>query len=562
MNNTLFIYTRIPDEAFCLPSFGNSIHFAVSGDGESFIPLNQNRGILYARGEISPKNEIVEKGLAEPEVFRLPDDSYAILAKRTGSDGQIEKEHADERLLWLTDDFITFEECSLVDPKQCSRLSGIDLSDKTGYSSYPLPDVAAGDSIPIPADIYEQLLQAYVPIHNTHMDIPAEIVVSSQEELDGLSFTAQYSDGSTAQKIYDVRDIKEVDFGKPGTYHVTADVRQKRYPFPLAVGFADPVVFLWDGFYYYISTNDNTGDVGFWVRKAECVADLFAPDVEQHLILDKDPDKKLIQTFWAPEFHVIGGRIYVLFAVSGDTFNPQCHMMRLKENGSITEAEDWEEPVRVRRQDGAFLAEAGITLDMTHFENNGKSYLVWSYRENCMAEGDTGSMLYIAQTNPEQPWVLMSDPVLLSRPLYGWENVAGTINNEGPYPLMTDDYVYIAYSGGSACDWTYTVGLLCAGRNEDLLNPDTWVKTTNPALSYIDLDGFYGPGHNSFFRDRDGDTYIAYHGEATPYESPRSTAIHRVHFDKSGKPVLNMCYDRDIKEEYRTLELKIEVNGN
>lgn len=559
MDYTLFIYTRIPDQTFCLPSFGNSIHFAVSEDGHSFIPLNQNRGILYARGEVSPMNQIVEKGLADPEVVVLSDGSYAILARRTGAGGQTEEGYGEERLLWLTEDFITFEECGLVDPKQHHRLSGMNTLDRTGQIPYPLPGVAAGCRIRISEAVYERLIQVYIPVHNTFMDVPDEICVSSREELNELSFTAHYSDGSTARKRYDAVDVSDIDFEKPGTYHVTATVRQKPYSFPLAVGFADPVVFLWEGSYYYISTNDNTDDVGFWVRKAECVPDLFAPDTEQHLILDKDPGRKLIQTFWAPEFHVIGGRVYVLFAVSGDTFDPQCHMMRLKKNGSITKAEDWEDPVRVRKRDGAFLAEAGITLDMTYFENNGKSYVVWSYRENCMAEGDTGSMLYIAQTDPGQPWMLLSDPVLLSRPLYGWENVDGTINNEGPYPLLTKDRVYIAYSGGSACNWTYTVGLLRAGRDADLLDPEQWVKSTCPALSSVDLDGFYGPGHNSFFLDKEGDTYIAYHGEGAPYDSPRSTALHRVHFNQCGEPALNVCYDRDIKEEYRILDLKVVV---
>ena len=113
------------------------------------------------------------------------------------------------------------------------------------------------------------------------------------------------------------------------------------------------------------------------VREADDVSDLFLPETKQHLILDKNPELKLLQTFWAPEFHVIGGRVYILFAVSGDCFNPQCHMMRLKQGGCITNADDWEMPVRVRKMDGTFLAEEGITLDMTHFSIHGESYFVW-----------------------------------------------------------------------------------------------------------------------------------------------------------------------------------------
>lgn len=564
MGKKLFIYTRTSDDKFCPPAFGNSIHFAVSENGKTFFPLNQNRGILYAKAEISEADQIVEKELAEPEIYRLPDGDYAILAKRTGKDGVPDGSPENERLVWMTKDFMSFRECGMTDITNHPQLKEIRLHTGDALTEYPFDDVIAGSSIDIGDAIYEMLLQKYMPVTHTHTSIPEQISASCADDVKEITLTAHYSDGSMSQKKYDIpeEELSRIDFNCPGTYEVTAEIRQKGYDFPLAVGFADPVIFLWKGKYYYISTNDNAGDIGFWVREADRVADLFAPDAEQHLILDKDTEKKLIQTFWAPEFHVIGGRLYILFAVSGDTFGPQCHMMRLKENGSIINAEDWENPIRVRKPDGTFLTEEGITLDMTHFENNGRSYLVWSYRLNCMAEGDTGSMLYIAETNPEQPVQLVSEPVRLSRPLYGWENVAGTINNEGPYPLVTEKYIYIAYSGGGACDWTYTVGFLRADRQSDLLNPESWENSMCPALSTSDLEGIYGPGHNSFFTDTDGDVYIAYHGEVTPYQSPRSTAIHRVHFNSGGEPLLNMCYERDVKEEYRRIRLNVVVNSN
>ena len=70
---------------------------------------------------------------------------------------------------------------------------------------------------------------------------------------------------------------------------------------------------------------------------------------------------------------------------------------------------------------------------MTYIKAGGKSYYVWSYRVGIGSPRDTGSMLYIATVDEKNPGVLTSDPVQLSRPLYGWENVRGTINNEGPY---------------------------------------------------------------------------------------------------------------------------------
>ena len=126
---------------------------------------------------------------------------------------------------------------------------------------------------------------------------------------------------------------------------------------------------------------------------------------------------------------MIGGELYILFAVGGKKWAPQCHMMKLKKGGDILKSEDWEAPVRVCRRDGSYLTRDGITLDMTYFKVNDISYLAWSYRYGINSPSDTGSMIYIATTDEKKPWVLTSEPVLLSRPLFGWENTAGTINN-------------------------------------------------------------------------------------------------------------------------------------
>ena len=146
-------------------------------------------------------------------------------------------------------------------------------------------------------------------------------------------------------------------------------------------------------------------------------------------------------------FRSIGGELCLLFAVSGSVWGPQCHLMRLKKGCPVTDADSWEDPVRVRRKDGSWLAEDGITLDMTYLKTRRQSYMVWSYRKGIGTPADTGSMLYIAAVDETEPWRLASDPVLLSRPLYGWENVDGTINNEGPHAFVRDGRVYLTYSG-------------------------------------------------------------------------------------------------------------------
>ena len=309
----------------------------------------------------------------------------------------------------------------------------------------------------------------------------------------------------------------------------------ERFVFPLAKGYGDPVIFRWNGKWYFVATNDNLNDIGIYVREADSVPGLFSQGIKEHLILPYDENRELIQTFWAPEFHLIGGELYILFAVSGKKWGPQCHMMKLKKGGSIIDPDSWEDPVRVVKKDSTPLTEDAITLDMTYIKSNRGSYVVWSYREHIGDPLDSGSMLYIASIDEHEPWRLTSDPVLLTRPLLGWENLEGTINNEGPNAFIRNGKIYLTYSGGSANAYTYAVGLLTADTDADLLDPGSWNKSISPILSFYSVDE-YGPGHNSFFTDQNGDLMIAYHGETGVHEHLRCDMIRKVFYKEDGIP--------------------------
>ena len=130
-------------------------------------------------------------------------------------------------------------------------------------------------------------------------------------------------------------------------------------------------------------------------------------------------------------------------------------------------------------------------------------------------------MLYIASIDEKEPWKLTSEPVLLTRPLYGWENVSGTINNEGPYAFLKDGKVYVTYSGGAANGYTYVLGLFTADEDKNLLDMSNWTKSKTSVLNFYSVKGEYGPGHNSFFTNEDGEMMIAYHGETELHSNLR-----------------------------------------
>ena len=163
-------------------------------------------------------------------------------------------------------------------------------------------------------------------------------------------------------------------------------------------------------------------------------------------------------------------------------------------------------------------------------------------------------MLYIASVDETCPYRLTSEPVLLSRPLYGWENISGTINNEGPYALILGDSVYLAYSGGDACGYYYAVGYLTAAADSNLLNAENWTKLPTAVFSSSSIEGIQGPGHNSFFRDEQGRLMIAYHAQEREKYFKRCSAFHRVHVSKSGFPLLNVAGERDLAKKLCKVE--------
>ena len=590
----VLVYTREAKRDSYPDGLARSIHFARSTDGINFTALNENYGILFAKATLSPENTIRPKCVKDPVIFPLKDGGYGIMAIRTNENGTPDEESKGKVLLWTTKDLIHFSEqvlfdlgtekyvTSLCDVKRYGKSYSIGWGSDDGYYATKTDDLktAINTSVPMIMDrpsLQEIRIQIQKPegmilndggysystvsvphsladraaLHWGHLvsvaaRVPENVLAASADDLAKVKAEIVYSDGSTSLKQVKW-DASGVDFSNPGgKYEVTGTVQNESYGFPLARAWGDPVVFKWDGKYYFIATTDARNNIGLYVREADNPHDLFAEGVKEHLILDKDEARQLIQTFWAPEFHVIGDDLYILFAVGPRSWGPQCHYMKLKKGASIIDPASWEDPVKILKKDGKGVGDGGISLDMTYIKAGGKSYYVWSYRVGIGSPRDTGSMLYIATVDEKNPGVLTSDPVQLSRPLYGWENVRGTINNEGPYSFNANGKVYLTYSGGDAGGYTYALGLLTADENADLLDLASWTKSQAPVLSFYSIPGKFGPGHNAFFMDDYGNLMISYHGETSIRGRERCVAIHRVHFNIQGEPVFNMSAERDL----------------
>lgn len=562
-------YTKNSSPAYSV-FLGESVHFALSCDGsKSFSPLFMNYGQLFAKCHFSDENGIVSAGVRDIAID-FTGAEYIISAKEVVrhqvKNGifmtSFETEETGKFVRWITKDFVTFTEPELCD----SRLpSGVQPVESAAKTTCPALDIRDGDcvSLTIPTDIAERLVIEDMEVKCKEVCLPKSVVAKSASDVEDITAKVIYTDGTSHTKPVDW-DLSGIDFDRPGKYTAGGKIRRRHFPFPVEKrAWGDPIITYYHGKYYFIGTDDWGGNKMFEAREADTPEALFAPDVKRSKILEYT-EGKYESTFWAPEFHIAAGRMCLFCTLGKGGFDPQSHVMVLRDGGDILNPSDWSEPHRCVMPDGRFLSlnplgdgKNGITLDMTYFEVANRGYVVWSFRT--WAGTDSGSMLMLAETNPERPWELLTYPKLLCRPELGWENIDGTDNNEGPHPIVTEDKVYMAYSGGNAAGDTYVVGMLTADTCSDLDDPASWVKSQKPYLASDFVPGELGCGHNGFFADELGDIYITYHGHKTLGNSDRIDGVRRVHFRPDGSPLLYMTDEQDLPAELEDVELSVVV---
>ncbi|MCD7847960.1 MAG: family 43 glycosylhydrolase [Oscillospiraceae bacterium] len=527
------LYTREPmDTAIYDAKLAYSMHIAI-WNGEEFKALNHNSGVFFAKAVENPDGSLTAKSLKEPKAMSMDDGSYLISAVRTEADGCGD----GTVLLARTRDFLWYEELGQKD-KLYGHIGDFDMS----------------DTIEIPDEIAERLVNTLTTPENIAIEFPEEIAVSSKEELDEIRAKAVYSDGSTDMKRVDW-DLGGVDFSRSGEYEIEGRIHQEHFEFPVAVNRADPCVTFWDGNYYYIATNDADGNHTLYIRKAKSIPELVT--AEEVLLLDSETYEGIGGLLWAPEFHEIKGRLYIFHACTpGEFFKEESHVMELREGGDPMNRDDWSRPKRVTKADGSDLAEAGktITLDMTEFEWEGKYYVAWSQRE--FLPKDLGAWLYFAELDPDEPTRLLSEPVIISKPDYGWAN-NHTFVDEGPFALNLGDKLWLTFSS-AAVDSTYVVSALILDKGKNPLDPKSWQKMNYPLLTSRSVPGEFGTGHNAYVKDKDGHVFNTYHARPG-VDGPRSSGIRRVHFNVYGEPVLDMTEEIDVKPDLMCIKTKLVI---
>lgn len=335
----------------------------------------------------------------------------------------------------------------------------------------------------------------------------------------------EFENGIQAQFFVDWELNNQLSFQKKGSYQVEGKIIVKDYPNPLIEQRADPFIYKHqDGYYYFTASYPEYDRI--IMRRAKTIVGL--KEAEEKVVWWKHPDKEMSKHIWAPEIHFINGKWYIYFAASR-TDAIWAIRQYVLENDSANPLEgEWIEKGKIEMNFEEF------TLDATAFTHQNQRYLVWAQKKY----GD--SNLYIAKL--KSPWKIEGEQRLIAEPVYTWERKGFNVN-EGPAVIKKGDQIFISYSA-SATDSNYAVGLLTASQDDELLDSDSWTKYGAPIFKSSELTKEYGPGHNSFTVDGNGNDILVYHSRSYKeisgdplYDPNRHTRVQRIFWDQNNNPV-------------------------
>ncbi|WP_345800342.1 family 43 glycosylhydrolase [Microbacterium sp. AZCO] len=456
------------------------------------------------------------------------------------------------------------------------------VGSNAGNAGTGVPNYASGNSIAVAKNVVDALKVRFGRIANTGVTALDGVALEQGDAFSAADLPKRaelsYDDGTKATRAiaWDAASLAAVDTSKPGTYQVTGAVKQPQYPTPFADERADPSVFRydWNGTtkFLMIATDDlrgnNIGSAHMPIRIANTIEDLSdaaiaaGRNTEIDLLKRGDTDADgaaMTGCFWAPEFHVIGGRLSILFMPcyntngAPDMWTGRASIMQLKQDAQGEDLDpavpsNWTKPQKVLRTDGSILNPIqNISLDMTYFQDKGQSYYVWQM---------VGA-LFIAKMDPANPTRLTSAPVRIGVPEYAWDNTIA----EGPNVQAHDGKLFLIYSGSTVGD-TYTTGLLTATSGADLTDPAAWAKLNYPIQKSGLFNGSYqlGTGHGMWSYDEDDNLIYVFHARTDHNNlSGRDMFVRRVHWAADGLPVFDMEESEEVAPANRTVTATVTV---
>lgn len=307
---------------------------------------------------------------------------------------------------------------------------------------------------------------------------------------------------------------------------------QLKYNEPWILQRADPFICRHNGKYYFTASVPAYDRI--ILRSADTLAGIA--NAEEVTIWEKHASGIMSAHIWAPELHYLDGKWYIYFAggEKEDIWKIRPYVLECADENPV--AGTWKELGMMQCADEDEFSFRGFSLDATIFENRGKQYYVWAEK---VGVGRQISNLYIAEM--ETPNKLKTVQVLLTTPDYDWERVGFWVN-EGPAVIKRNGKIFLTYSA-SETGAPYCMGMLTANEDSDLIDPLSWKKERYPVLQSDASLEIYGPGHNSFTVDEEGNDILVYHArkesviEGDPLYNPnRHTMLMKIKWEEE-RPV-------------------------
>jgi len=298
---------------------------------------------------------------------------------------------------------------------------------------------------------------------------------------------------------------------------------------------ADPFVCFNKGWYYFTASVPAYDCI--ILRRSKTLAGL--QDAEEKVIWKKHASGIMSKHIWAPEMHFLFGKWYIYFAggEAENIWNIRPYVLECQ--GDDPYNSRWEEKGKMQRAEDDIFSFEAFSLDATIFENKGQYYYVWAEK---VSVGPQISNLYIARM--KSGYELDTVQVLLTTPDYDWER-KGFWVNEGPAVIKHGGRLFLTYSA-SDTGINYCIGMLSADEGSDVLDPLSWRKERHPVLKTDEELEIYGPGHNSFTVDEEGNDIMVYHARKEAeitgdplYNPNRHAMLMKIRWDESGRPVFS-----------------------
>ena len=309
---------------------------------------------------------------------------------------------------------------------------------------------------------------------------------------------------------------------------------------PLSTGAApDPVVVYHEGYYYATFTEA----LGIAIYRSKDLKTVLTD--EKNIIMNLCDEVQ--GNVWAPELHYnpATDRWYVY--ASGSTDGWEFSSIRMFCLESVT-SDPFGEYTFKGYTDPDILA-----IDQTVFYDEAGGTLYTAYSQFT----EKGQVIMLGVM--ENPWTISDRRMEVSYPKYSWEKKGKTEGkdervNEGPVFLCKDGKLSLVYSASGCWSRYYCLGLIeFTGGDltaDTVMTKTNWKKHTDPIFKAA--NEVFGVGHCFFFNTPDGETWIAYHGMATPDagEGGRYMYVQPITFDENDLPVPGEPLSRDTVIEY------------